>query len=112
MRFNGNLDNKIASRASVRTYVSLTSYGKLLTVVNTGRAKWICRANAGSSAGAVCVNVGGESFDISSDVGRHGLITVGGVFVTADNYKNVTMEMSAEGRAHFGEKIKFTVKTV
>ena len=35
VRFNGNLDNKIASRASVRTYVSLTSYGKLLTVVYT-----------------------------------------------------------------------------
>lgn len=83
-----------------------------LTVVNTGRAKWICRANAGSAAGAVCVNAGGESFDIPSDAARHDLIEVGGIFVTADNYKNVTLEMAAEGRAHFGEKIKFTVKTV
>ncbi|MBO4584596.1 MAG: hypothetical protein J5756_05970 [Clostridia bacterium] len=83
-----------------------------LTVVNTGRAKWICRANAGSSAGAVCVNVGGESFDIPSDAARHALISVSGISVTADNYKTVTLEMAAEGRAHFGEKIKFTIKTV
>lgn len=83
-----------------------------LTVVNTGRAKWICRANAGSSAGAVCVNADGVSFDIPSDAARHDLITVSGISVTADRYKTVTVEMSAEGRAHFGEKIKFTVKTV
>lgn len=83
-----------------------------VTAVNTGRAKWICRANAGASAGAVCVNADGASFDTPSDVGRHGIVTVSGVFVTADRYKTVKLEMAAEGRAHFGEKISFTVKTV
>ena len=83
-----------------------------VTVVNTGRAKWICRANAGASAGAVCVNADGMSFDIPSDAARHDMITVDGIFVTADKFKTVALEMAAEGRAHFGERIRFNVKTV
>ena len=83
-----------------------------VTVVNTGRAKWICRANAGASAGAVCVNADGVSFDIPSDAARHDIITVGGIYVTADKFKTVALEMAAEGRAHFGERIRFNVKTV
>ncbi|MBQ9558080.1 MAG: hypothetical protein IJU94_05670 [Clostridia bacterium] len=83
-----------------------------LTVVNTGRAKWICRANAGASAGAVCVNADGVSFNIPSDAARHDMLTVGGVYVTADSFKTVTVEMAAEGRVHFGEKIVFSVRTV
>lgn len=98
---NGAITAKRGSRIELR-----------VTVVNTGRAKWICRANAGSSAGAACVNVGGESFDISSDVERHGIITVDGIYVTADKIKTLVMEMSAEGRAHFGEKVRFSIKTV